>query len=71
MASSKADAQILAALDQLIIKREVNLSRLQDQLEELNEPTAGRLTVETAILLTRVALERLAKNRADIVMRGL
>lgn len=62
---------MLAALDQLIIKREFNLSRLQHQLEELNEPTAGRLTVETAILLARVALERLAKNRADIIMRGL
>jgi hypothetical protein len=62
-------AVTLAALDQLIISREVNLSLLQDQLN-LSDGARPRRRTEEAILSTERALHRLALKRAELVMRG-
>jgi hypothetical protein len=61
----------LAALDQLIIRREIILARLEDQLEQFNAPSAGRQAVETAITIAKIAVERLERKRAVIITRDL
>ncbi|WP_242140963.1 hypothetical protein [Sphingomonas sp. TREG-RG-20F-R18-01] len=61
----------MAALDQLIIRREINLARLEEQLERCAVSGAGRQAIETAISIAKVALERLGRKRAAVVMGDL
>jgi hypothetical protein len=71
MPSKNSPALSLAALDQLIVRREINLTRLAEQLETFGAPSAGRKAVETAISIAKVALERLERERAAIVTRDM
>jgi hypothetical protein len=61
--------QILAALDQLIIKREINITRLEEQLEIFEAPFVGRQAVNHAVNSANVALQRLTRKRVEIVTR--
>jgi len=71
MPSKNSPALSLAALDQLIVRREINLTRLEEQLETFGAPIAARQAVETAISIAKVALERLERERAAIVTRDM
>lgn len=61
----------LAALDQLIIRREINLTRLEEQLAQYDSRSAGQQAVETAISIATVAMERLQQKRVVIVTGDL
>ena len=62
---------LLEKIDQLIIRRETDSTRMEEQLAEFDGTIMGRKAMETAIVLTKAALDRLASRRAEIVARDL
>jgi len=64
-------ARRLAEIDQLIIRREINLTRLLDEQAELQAPAFGWQRLQAAIITAKAALERLHGTRARCVDQDL
>jgi hypothetical protein len=61
----------LAAVDQLIIEREMNLTRLKDLVNSFCEVGVRRAHLDTAITFAEEALHRLTRQHAQMVERQL
>ena len=67
MSICKKAGERLAALDQMMIGREISLSRLMDLLDGNPRSKARRHRLQSTIRVVEKGLERLALTRAEIV----